>query len=248
MELHVLGQSEQAKRLRIVEPDHGTYHPTAAARAQLHRVLPPPTDLDKHTLTLAQVMREQAERRRRRAHAVRTLVLLAVGAAVGASLTFFATGARGADWHLIGHGISHHTGTRAVEQETRVHTFSWDGSQTEVTHDVAKPYNERNWGLGVRAELSPAVSVQGGYYRNSYDRVSGYLLADWTPLRAGPVAAGLFAGLVNNYPHNDHRIGASGGLLARAQVGRFSTTLRYVPKVSPKQTGHTAALELGWRV
>lgn len=201
-----------------------------------------------HLATIGEQYRQRQQRRTNR----RTLF---VAAFVG--ITAFCAGylsaPRAAELHLVLHGASHHTGQRTetvtqlvpVDTCTRIDKRRVCSSTLEPRAvDVAVPYNERNLGAGLRAQLAPAWAVQGGVYRNSYDRTSVYALADWTPLAAGPVRAGLFAGLASGYDHG----AAAGGLLVRAQWDRFSLTLRGLPKVSQKQSGHTVALEAGWRV
>lgn len=78
--IHVLGSSESSKHLKLVEPDHGTYHAMTAARVQAARL---GGGID-YTLSRAQ----QAAEARKRAikHGIRTIVLLTIGIAVGATL------------------------------------------------------------------------------------------------------------------------------------------------------------------
>ena len=134
----------------------------------------------------------------------------------------------------------------ALELHAVAHTVSAHSGQR--TDQPGAAYNERNFGAGLRGQLSPAWSLQGGAYRNSYDRTSVYALADLTPLRVGPLHAGAFAGLATGYPYNSGKVGAAGGLVLRLQGARVSAVLRLVPKVSSKQSSHTAALELGWQL
>jgi hypothetical protein len=206
---------------------------------------------------------ELAAYARRRARQRTNLRLLFVAAFVGISAfcAGYASAPRAADaitWHLVAHGLSHHSGSR-TDRVATVQTVTSDRRTPDasprlrlVETDVQVPYQERNWGLGLRADLAPTVSAQAGLYRNSYDRTSLYALADWTPLRAGPahaqLQAGGFAGVVTGYPYSGGRLSAAGGLLLRAQADRLSLALRAVPKLSSKQSGHTVTLEAGWRI
>lgn len=67
--------------------------------------------------------------------------------------------AQAPSWHLQLHGLSKHSDEKAVGK-----------------------WNERNWGTGVRYQHNPTWGVQGGTFRNSYDRQSAYAIVDYTPL------------------------------------------------------------------
>ena len=124
-------------------------------------------------------------------------------------------------WHLQVHTKSHHFDART------------NGKQWE----------ESNYGLGLRRELSADWSLQGGVYRNSLGRTTLYATADWTPLQHGAFSAGVFAGVRTGY---EKRLQAAAGGLVRWQGERMSTTVRFSPKAS--RTGSAViALELGWR-
>lgn len=131
------------------------------------------------------------------------------------------------DWHLAIHGLSSHGAHHQPGIGTR--------------------YNERNVGAGLRLQLDPAVDVQVGAYRNSYDRTSAYAVGTWLPAQLGPLRVGAFAGLTNHYPMRDGRVVPVGGLAARLQGDTFSATLRAVPAVAGKTTG-VVAIEFGVRL
>lgn len=197
-----------------------------------------------HLLTLREQYRQRKHRRT-------NLRLLFVAVFVGVC-AFSAGRLSAAELHLVLHGLSAHSGTR-TETVTQTVTVPDDQRSKHarprtrtvtVEREVEVPYQEQNWGAGLRYAFSPAWSVQAGAYRNSYDRTSVYALADWTPIALGPLHAGAFAGVASGYEHGN----AAGGLLARVQGERLSAVLRYAPKVHPKQSGHTVALELGWRL
>lgn len=137
------------------------------------------------------------------------------------ALLLAATSAHAGDWHLQLHGLSAH-------DKPRVN---------------GKPWNEKNWGAGVRYQFNPTWGVQAGGYRNSYDRNSEYLLAQYTPLQVGPLRLGAFLGYVDGYGLTTP---AGGGLMATWQGERLSLTTRFVPKT---KWGHATSLavEIGLR-
>ena len=123
-----------------------------------------------------------------------------------------------AETHLQVHGISHHLEARSVGQ-----------------------WNERNVGLGMRKQYTRDLGVQAGFYRNSIDRTTAYLLGQYTPLHVGSLSAGVFAGLASGY---NYKYPLAGGLLATYQGGKYSTTLRYIPSIKGIATG-VLGLEVG---
>ena len=64
--------------------------------------------------------------------------------------------------------------------------------------DRSKDYNERNLGLGLE-HRSGDWSVSAGFYRNSFDRHTNYLLASYTPLDIGGWQLGGVVGGVTGY-------------------------------------------------
>ncbi len=111
--------------------------------------------------------------------------------------------------HGVIHGLSHHFSAPPAGE---------------------RPWNERNIGAGIRYALDASWSLQAGGYRNSYGRPSFYALADWTPLEAGAIRAGAFAGIVSGYDWKT--VGAftgAAGLVARLQADRAGLALRYTP-------------------
>lgn len=136
-------------------------------------------------------------------------------------LMFIVSIANAGELHLQLHGISQH-----------------DKPRTN-----GKPWNEKNYGAGLRYQFDEDWGVQGGAYRNSYDRQSKYLMLQYTPLHLGAVHVGTFAGYVDGYGL-DYPLGA--GVMATVQGDRLSLTARLVPKT---KWGHATALslELGFR-
>lgn len=136
-------------------------------------------------------------------------------------LMFIVSIASAGELHLQLHGISEH-----------------DKPRTN-----GKPWNEKNYGAGLRYQFDETWGVQAGAYRNSYDRQSKYLLLQHTPLHLGPVHVGFFAGYLDGYD-TAHPLGA--GALATLQGDRLSLTARLVPRSKWTNTA-VVSLELGFR-
>lgn len=113
--------------------------------------------------------------------------------------------------------------------------------------DRSKSYEESNYGLGVRYEPDDsALAYQAGAYRNSYRRTSVFVIVDYLPLAVAHVRAGLFAGLATGYAYIDIAgVSPIGGAVVRAEVDRFSATLRFAPGV--KKHSSVFGLEIGVR-
>jgi hypothetical protein len=123
--------------------------------------------------------------------------------------------------HLVIHGLSHHAHARPNGQ----------------------PWNEVNIGAGLRRDIAGDLSGQVGFYRNSINRTSTYALLDVTPLHLGPVSAGGFIGAASGYVQTVRPIA---GAVLRVDAGRFTPTLRLIPKV-PGNKSASVSLELGVR-
>jgi hypothetical protein len=102
-----------------------------------------------------------------------------------------------------------------------------------------EPYVERNPGVGVRFG-----NVQFGAYRNSWGKGSAYALADFEPVKVGPVSAGVFVGAATGYPGK--AVLPAAGALCRIRFGDASVTLRVVPPLGG--SSGVAAVEVGWRL
>lgn len=134
----------------------------------------------------------------------------------------------------------------ATDVAAVVHGLSWHQTRN---NEYGHPYNQRNWGLGLRLDTGALVqhtALQVGRYRNSYWRPeksshSNYLVADYTPLRAGPLHAGAFVGAVTGYPWQQHTLTPAGGITASAHLGRTALALR---AGWGKHAGTVAAIEL----
>jgi hypothetical protein len=109
-------------------------------------------------------------------------------------------------------------------------------------HSGTRTYNEVNSGVSIRSQLSAEASVQAGVYKNSYNKTTVFVAAQWEPLALGPVRAGAFAGVGTGYP-----LPVLGGFMATLQAKDISVTLRGIPKVS-KATDGVLSIELGVKI
>lgn len=107
-------------------------------------------------------------------------------------------------------------------------------------HASSRDFRKSNPGLGLRYQFTPAWSAAGGFYRNSYDRRSTYLVGQWEPLALGPVRAGVFAGYVSGYTM---RYPLAAGFMLTTQTQPVSLTVRLVPGIGKHTT--TLSFELG---
>lgn len=131
------------------------------------------------------------------------------------------------------------------------HTASW---HTCPTHACLGDYtlNQRNPGVGLRAQLTDMWSVQGGAYRNSYRANSGYALLQYAPMRASGASAGVFVGLATGYanytPVTLGPLALLSGVYATVPLTqRVGVTLRAVPKTVAGTVG-VVALEIDYKL
>jgi len=99
-----------------------------------------------------------------------------------------------------------------------------DGQYHGSPDGVARDFNEKNYGLGIACPVSENVTVQGGFYLNSYtgktlpngeivdgrDSISPYLTVAYTPLKFSTDAFNVSAGVVAGLAH--YNIGEEVGL------------------------------------
>jgi hypothetical protein len=130
---------------------------------------------------------------------------------------------------LLATGVS----ASAGELSLQLHGFS--------KHAAPRPgsasWNEKNYGLGLRYQIDEDWGVQGGFYKNSINNDTVYLLGQWTPVHMGPVAVGAFGGLATGYLGDVPLIG---GFMAN--IGGL--TVRVVPRVKG-MTPTVVAVEYG---
>jgi hypothetical protein len=88
--------------------------------------------------------------------------------------------------------------------------------------------NETNPGLGCRFRMNDAVSVEGGFYKNSYALHTNYAVIDWTHSSG----LGVYAGLATGY---DEPVTLDNGLtpLAGLVFHIDYVTLRATPSYNP---------------
>lgn len=138
----------------------------------------------------------------------------------------FMVDAKAADYSLVVHGLSRHA----------------------TTHDpdTGKRWREVNPGLGLRIGLSDELSAQAGAYRNSQNRNSAYLIADYLPIEISGVRFGGALGLATGYRVSP--VMPVAAFVARWQTdAAVSITLRFVPPKVPKVTS-VVAIEIGIRL
>jgi hypothetical protein len=86
--------------------------------------------------------------------------------------------------------------------------------------------NETNPGIGCRFRMTDAVSVEGGFYDNSYGVNTTYAVMDW----AHPIGLGVYAGLATGYDEPvtfDNGITPLAGLVFHGEYATFRATPSY---------------------
>lgn len=75
-------------------------------------------------------------------------------------------------------------------------------------------FNRDNFGVGVERRLSDSVSLEAGYYNNSYNRSTFYAAASYLPLQAKlgdlTLKAGVMAGVATGYEQEAPKISRGG--------------------------------------
>ncbi len=112
---------------------------------------------------------------------------------------------------------------------TSVHTEAW------ARHSL----NQDNPGIGLEYQATFDWSGLAGFYRNSYRRTTGYLLAAWTPLHfpmpfSLRASAGLAAGMVSGYTRDEvpARPWAAGAVLRIRNAHGYGINLLGVPNTT----------------
>lgn len=123
-------------------------------------------------------------------------------------------------WAFFGLAYGGLAGPTQADWHPMVHTLSPNFDQP-----AHGQWSAQNWGLGVCKDLGAALSAQAGAYRNSNHENTVYLVADYLPLRHGPLLAGVFGGLVTN-----DKSPLAGGAPVRIEGESDSAALRLAPK------------------
>lgn len=97
-------------------------------------------------------------------------------------------------------------------------------------------------GIGLGWDVTRDVMLAAGVWRTSQQNWAAFALADWRPLRMGPVSAGIFGGVSGGYCKFENRLGPLGGITVRADIERVAVHLLYVPSFGSEK--NVAALGL----
>lgn len=121
------------------------------------------------------------------------------------------------------------------------------GDEDEFLAD-GESFNEFNPGVGVEVQWQPAHAVSAGYFLNSLDEDSVYLMYHFTPLALGRhVRVGGMAGVVTGYPgYHGGDAAPAGGFVAKIEGDRFGANLILLPPLEDV-TPATLGLQLKYR-
>lgn len=110
-------------------------------------------------------------------------------------------------------------------------------------------FNESNLGAGVEVQWQPRHGVAAGFFRNSVDEDSRYVLYQYTPLPLGRfVRVGGMLGVVDGYPgYNDGNFALGGGFVLKAEGQRVGANLVLLPRI-PRSTPWTLGLQVKLRL
>lgn len=133
------------------------------------------------------------------------------------------------------------SGNARAESSIELHGYSFHADKRIGGGE----FNQFNAGVGFRYGLSDSFSVQAGFYKNSYDEQTRYLVAQWQPITLLGARAGVFAGYASGYVNVRYPV--AGGFMATAPVSNWGhVTVRLVPKMASNMTT-TLAVDLGMR-
>jgi hypothetical protein len=99
--------------------------------------------------------------------------------------------------------------------------------------DRSTNYNERNFGLGLRASVTKNWDVEAGFYNNSFHKPTAYVSGSWLPLKYGAMRGGLFVLAATGYKtQTNMTVAPAGGLEASFNVlDRGAVVARFIPAV-----------------
>ena len=109
-------------------------------------------------------------------------------------------------------------------------------------------FNQSNLGAGLEVQWRRRHGVAAGFFRNSVDEDSRYVLYQYTPLALGRfVRVGGTLGAVDGYPgYNDGDFAPAGGFLLKAEGQRLGANLVLLPRI-PDSTPWTLGLQVKLR-
>ena len=123
---------------------------------------------------------------------------------------------------------------------------------TGLSHHVVErsnpPYNEINSGAGLRLDLDKDSAIQGGFYNNSYNKLSNYVIIDYSPYKllkqndCGNIDGGGFLGAASGY--KDYAIPV-GGIQGAIHCGDFYIRSRVTPA---PVAGAVLSVEVGYTI
>lgn len=94
------------------------------------------------------------------------------------------------------------TGTGTGQYE---HARIWINAGMLSRHfDQSKGYRDHNYGFGAEVAVSPVNSFAAGFFKNSDNLHSNYVVWMWQPWSVGPVKFGLVAGAFDGYQRVNH--------------------------------------------
>ena len=134
--------------------------------------------------------------------------------------------------------IVYRTGRARPRPQVAAQNLSLDLNTTCMhTRTYARDHlNQVNPGLGLTYTFNPDWSASAGVYRNSFQRTSGYVLANWTPVHLNlladlRVSAGLTAGVLSGYTQaeNPLRPFAAGAIVQLRTKAGWGINLVGVP-------------------
>ena len=132
----------------------------------------------------------------------------------------------------------------AIASAAPTYTLDLNLASYHLERWARRDLNQRNYGLGITAQVDRNWSLSTGWYRNSYRRGSTYLLASWTPLHASlpagwSLAAGATGGFDSGYRSSEIATApwVAAGLLRVIAPSGWSINFTGVPNASHSRSG-----------